>query len=86
MSVVTQLKELATGRTFYVATTHLFWDPALERIKYYQLTLLLKTLKEAARPDEAIIVAGDTNSLPECNIIRLVKFGEAPTLERTKEP
>jgi len=31
-------------------------------------------------------VAGDTNSVPESNLIRLVKFGEPPTIERTKEP
>lgn len=78
------MKERQTGRTFYVATTHLFWDPSLERIKYYQFTKLLKVVNEAAKPAEPIIVAGDTNSVPDCNLIRLVKYGEPPALERTK--
>ena len=80
------LKERATGRTFYVATTHLFWDPDLERIKCYQFTRLLMALKEAAQPNEPIIVAGDTNSVPDCNLIRMVKFNDKPTLEKTRKP
>lgn len=69
-----------------MANTHLFWDPKQERIKYYQFTKLLTLLKESAHSGEPIIVAGDLNSVPESNLIRLVKFGESPTLERTQLP
>jgi endonuclease/exonuclease/phosphatase (EEP) superfamily protein YafD len=69
-----------------VANTHLFWDPNIESIKYYQMTKLLKTVREAAKPEEPIIVAGDTNSTPQSNLIQFIQAGSPPDLSRTLEP
>jgi len=60
---------MATGKTFVVVSSHLYWDPRYDYVKYAQTAYLLKRLGAflATVPEKrpAVIVSGDFNSPPD---------------------
>jgi endonuclease/exonuclease/phosphatase family metal-dependent hydrolase len=60
-----------------VASSHLYWDPKYDYVKYAQTAYLLKRLSRFKREhestliDPAVIVCGDFNSDPSASSISL---------------
>jgi CCR4-NOT transcription complex subunit 6 len=76
VGLIVQLRCLKTGRSFRVATAHLFWDPEHNDVKYYQMRMLLKRLELANKVDPLpFVLAGDFNSLPGSAVHLLVTEG-----------
>ncbi len=58
---------IATGTRVVVATTHIYWDPALADVKDAQTAHLLRraaAFRAARYPDAHLLVGGDFNSVP----------------------
>ena len=71
---------METGQLLIVASSHLYWDPKYDYVKYGQTNYLLqrvgkfrqKVIQENVRSDPAIIVCGDFNSFPHSSSVSLI--------------
>ncbi|TNV78978.1 hypothetical protein FGO68_gene13172 [Halteria grandinella] len=76
-AIICLLKHIETGSHLIVASSHLYWDPKYDYVKYAQTAYLLKRLalfkaKNASiAQDPAIVVCGDFNSDPSSSSISL---------------
>jgi CCR4-NOT transcription complex subunit 6 len=60
------LQSVASGRRLVVATTHVYWDPALEEVKDAQVSHLLQraAVFRSQQSTPALLIGGDFNSVP----------------------
>lgn len=87
VGVIGLFQHKATAKRVIVATTHFFWDPNYEHVKYGQASMLLDHINRLSleEVDAPVIVCGDFNSLPDSNVLR-VFYGQAPVkLDQIKQ-
>ncbi len=67
----------ATGSRFVVANTHLFWNPDKTQVKLVQAQYLLEQLRAALTVwrEDAVLLAGDFNSLPPSGVFEYITTG-----------
>ena len=60
------LQSVSSGRRLVVATTHVYWDPALEEVKDAQVSYLLRRAAtfRSQNSTPALLIGGDFNSTP----------------------
>ena len=58
------LREIRTQKMIAVYTTHLFWNPNFENVKYFQLTNLLQKIHKIDGKDIPFVLMGDFNCIP----------------------
>lgn len=74
IGILAALKDQVTGKVLCAASTHLFWDPAMEDVKLAQSQLFVSRIGHFARAWKAAhTVAGlDANSMPESSVYRVL--------------
>ena len=71
---------MENGQLLIVASSHLYWDPKYDYVKYGWTNYLLwrvgkfrqKVIQENVRADPAIILCGDFNSFPHSSSVSLI--------------
>lgn len=64
LAVAVQLRPRGRGTGFWVATTHLYWNPKYPDLKLLQAFMLSREL-EAIAGGDPVVLAGDFNSTPQ---------------------
>ena len=66
VGVLLCLESVASGRRLVVATTHVYWDPALEEVKDAQVSYLMQRVAafRCGQGNPALLIGGDFNSTP----------------------
>lgn len=96
IGVVVRLESRVIKQQFYLATTHLHWNPEFKDVKVIQTALLLdkiKSIQNANNPTSSwnsnvpVIITGDFNSLYDSGVYKLMSEGKVdrdnPDFENT---
>ena len=80
------LRDTKTKKMLAVYTTHLFWNPNFQNVKYFQITNLLQKIHQIDGKDIPFVLMGDFNCIPRY-IAMSIFDRKAPAynmLERTR--
>lgn len=77
-----QLTHRPTGRRLLVCTTHIFWNPAFEKVKYHQACTMLEQIAKLKSPDSAVVIAADLNSGRHSNVLQVLLHGSKPLKDK----
>ena len=73
--MIVYLYKIESEKLFVVASSHLYWNPKYDYVKYAQTAYLLKQLglfvSTVEDKDPAVVVCGDFNSAPYSSSVSL---------------
>jgi len=80
IGMIALFRNKKSGKEFWIANTHLYWDPKYPQIKLMQMDYLLKNLEEKINSSntKAAIIVGDFNSLPDSATYGYLLEGKLP--------
>jgi mRNA deadenylase 3'-5' endonuclease subunit Ccr4 len=76
-----RLLDTKSQEELVVYNAHTYWNPKMDDVKYFQLSIVIKKLMKKQEEQPNFIFCGDFNSTPRSNPISLLK-GEPPLPER----
>ncbi|CAD8052648.1 unnamed protein product [Paramecium sonneborni] len=82
---IIKLEHILTKKQLIIGNIHIFWNPDLDDLKFFQIVQLVQKMEaEKESDDQTLIFCGDFNSQPNSNPIQYIQQNQ-PILERIEK-
>ena len=80
-ALIVQLEHKANKEKFIVISTHLYWNPEYEYVRYGEIARIVSYVYKKYK-ECALFICGDLNASPYSNVLRYI-YGEEPDVDET---